>query len=203
MHYSAFIYFFIAVALIAASFFTKSWVRKISITLTVLFVVIPLCFILFLAIFKTQVQRGKILPSFGPLLSLVSPPEDLWVPIASTALELNKIEYNFNLSHKYVGNHDVGISVQKMQGIGSIGNDLIMDFSLKHHDNISLSKTTQSIGTFWGRKDCGLRFLTYQVPDIVPVDKPIKAKVIIRGNIEEFISSYGEATLYIKKGSDL
>ncbi len=91
--------------LIVASIKTKGNTRKISLTLLLIVLLIPLCLILLIK----PSQQGKILPSWGKISLLFSEPDDLRIPLAKAALNRNLQEYVFPLSHKYVGHYNIEI----------------------------------------------------------------------------------------------
>ena len=49
----------------------------------------------------------------------------------------------------------------------------------------------------------GLTFIRYSLPEDLPINKNLNAKIEITGNIDDFINKYGDAKIIIKKGSDL
>ncbi len=49
----------------------------------------------------------------------------------------------------------------------------------------------------------GLTFIRYSLPEDLPINRKLNAKIEIMGNIEEFVNKYGDAKIIIKKGADL
>ncbi len=95
------IFILITAGLIVAAIKTKGKTRKISVTLLVIVLLIPLCLILLIK----PSQQGKIFPGWGKISLLFSEPDDLWIPLAKAPLDRNIQEYFFPLSHKYVGHY--------------------------------------------------------------------------------------------------
>lgn len=89
--------------------------RNILIAIPVTVFGVPIFFWGLLFIFKGPIQEGKIFKNstLGPLLNLISPPPDLYLPLGTINLEPQKTEYTFRLSNKYLGNHGLMVSSPK------------------------------------------------------------------------------------------
>ena len=197
------VYFSIALLLILGCIFLKSKQKKIALFIAAIWIGTPIFFGGFLTIFKSEIQQGKLLPQFGTILILVSPPDDLWVPIWEAKLRHDKKEYQFEMSHKYVGNHVVDLSFKKLRSMETAENNFEIDFVVKQEGTVLYSYNSERGSPFWGRDKSGLTFIRYRVPDDLPIRTKLNAIVRINGDIKEFINHYGAITLSIRKGSDL
>ena len=196
------LYFLILVSLVATFIFTKKFLRLFSATLIAI-LILPLCFLVFLGIFKDKIQQGRLLPQLGTLLLLVSPPKDLWVPLASDVISHDRKEYGFLITHKYVGNHDVFISFKPLESMEVAENDFKVRIIMEKDGKVLYDKTSQKGQPFWSKDDSGLTFHHYKVPEDLPIHTPINAKIYIDGDIDTFIKHYGAAKIVVGKGSDI
>ena len=200
------IYVFIALALISGAIFLKGKVQKTSLFLTIGLVIVPLCFIVFLGLFKLQIQRGKFLSGLGPILILVAPPEDLDIPLGFENLDPNKKEYHFEFAHKYVGNHVVDLSFNKLQPLQPMkiaDNNFEVEYVVSKGDKIIFTQKSRKYGAYWGLENSGLTFISYKVPLELPINTKLTATIKINGDIAAFINKYGATRINIRKGSDL
>ena len=195
------IFILITAGLIAASIKTKGKTRKVSLTLLVIVLLIPLCLI---SLVKPS-QQGKIFPRWGKISLLFSEPDDLWIPLAKAPLKRNMQEYVFPLSHKYVGHYNIEILFSdKDINVWDIDkSDISMSVSFYDSESVLFSKTTSHAGGFKGSRGSGLTFIRYSLPEDLPVNRKLNAGIKIKGNIDDFMNKYGDAKLIIKKGSDL
>ncbi len=195
------IFILITAGLIIASVKTKGKTRKISVTLLVIVLLIPLCLILLIK----PSQQGKIFPGWGKISLLFSEPDDLWIPLARAPLNRNIQEYVFPLSHKYVGHYNIEILFSdKNINVWDIDkNDISMSISFYDNELVLFSKTSSSVGGFKGSRGSGLTFIRYSLPEDLPINRKLNAEVEIIGNIDGFMNKYGDAKIIIKKGSDL
>lgn len=196
------IYAVVIASLISGILILKGKQRKFLLSLTVIFVVLPLCILSFFGIFKSQMQQGKLLQGFGPLLLLVSPPEDLSVPLASENIVPSKQEYQFHFKHKYVGNYIVELSFRKLESMEYPDNNLELQYIVSSGDKIVFSRSSKKGWPYWGKNTSGLTFVSYNVPEVLPVDHDLFASITIKGDINAFINKYGPAQMIIRKGSD-
>jgi len=192
-----------AIPLIFGAIFLKGKKKKISIALCILFVLVPLCFVAFLGLFKIEIQKGNILPSFGQILILIAPPDDLWVPLGEEYLTSNTKEYHFEFTHKYVGNHVVEISFKQIQIMETADNNFEVEYRVTDGQKEIFNKKSNKGWPYWGQKNSGLTFISYQVPDELPVNTKVFATIKVKGNITSFTKKYGSTRLSIRKGSDL
>ncbi len=195
------IFILITAGLIIASVKTKGKTRKISVTLLVIVLLIPLCLILLI----NPSQQGKIFPGWGKISLLFSEPDDLWIPLARAPLNRNIHEYSFPLSHKYVGHYNIEILFSdKNINVWDIDkNDISMSISFYDNESVLFSKTSSYVGGFKGSRGSGLTFIRYSLPEDLPINRKLNAEVEIIGNIDGFMNKYGDAKIIIKKGSDL
>lgn len=195
-------YFFICITLVMLFIFSKKVMRKVSLALLILFFIVPVSFILFLALCKTPIQEGRILADFGPLLLLFAPPEDLWQPLAHEEIKGDKRIYKFRIFHKYVGNHCLVLSFDRLGSMQIVKHDLKMRFLVRKEETVLCDKTLEKAWPYWGRDESGLTFYKYKVPQDLPIREPFVAEISIQGDIEEFIEHYGTTELILRKASD-
>ena len=167
------IYVIIALSLISSAIFLKGMFKKIALSLTIGLVILPLCFILLVAIFRSSIQQGKFLSKSGPILILIAPPKDLHEPLGIQNLDPNKREYRFEFQHKYVGNHDVNLSFRKLESMESAHTNLEILYAVSIDGRNVFSQTSQKGWPYWGMKNSGLMFISYNVPQDLPVGKKL------------------------------
>ncbi|MBI4651645.1 hypothetical protein HY745_10250 [Candidatus Desantisbacteria bacterium] len=197
----AFAIVLILIILIVVSIKSTGNIKLVFLSISTLAIIVPIALILSIK----PAQQGKILPQWGKISLLFFEPKDLWEPLAQASLEQNKKEYNFVFSHKYVGNHDIEIVLSRPEiDIWKIEkNGLSLTVSIYNETNKIFSKTTSYVGAFKGLRGSGLTYLSYSLPEDLPINKELKVKIEITGNIENFINQYGSAKLIIKKSSDI
>ncbi len=196
------IFVIVTISLICGTFFLKGKVKKVSIVLSLLLICIPISFIAFLGIFKTEMQQGKFLSSFGPILMLIAPPDDLWVPLGKGNLAQDKDEYYFKFVHKYVGKHVVDLSFKKLTVMEMAENNFEIEYVVTSGKKVLFSKKSSKSWPYWGQKKSGLIFISYHVPQELPVNTELFATLIVKGDVASFINKYGPTRLSIRKGSD-
>jgi len=182
--------------------FTKKIMRWIFASLFGIIFVLPLLLVCFLGVFKDKIQRGKMLPGFGEVLLLVSPPKDLFEPLAMQEISPNQQEYDFVIKHKYVGNHVIDISVGRLGSMDKLKNDFKVRCIVQKDGQVLYDETLDKGWSYWGGSSDGLTFQRYRVPQDLPIDTLLKVKVIIEGDLNSFVSDYGPTKLIIRKGSD-
>ena len=197
----ALILILIPIALIIASIKTTGTLRKIFLSILTIIVLIPVTLILLIK----PAQQGKILPNWGKISFLFAEPKDLWYYLAEATLEKNKKEYNFKFSHKYVGNYEINIlfSNKNIDTMGMAKNDLELTASFQDNKRMLFSKKSTQVSWFIGLRGNGLNYINYSLPEDAPINKQIDVKIILLGNIEEFINKYGNSKITIGKDSDL
>jgi hypothetical protein len=191
----------ITAGLIIASIKTKGKTRKIFLTLSFIVLLIPLCLILLIK----PSQQGKIFPRWGKISLLFSEPDDLWIPLAKAPLKRNIQEYVFPISHKYVGHYNIEIlfSDENINVWEIDKSDISISVSFYDSETVLFSKTSSYVGCFNGSQGSGLTFIRYSLPEELPINRKLNAKIEIMGNIDDFMNEYGDAKIIIKKGSDL
>jgi len=191
----------ITAGLVVAAIKTKGKTRRISLTLLVIVLLIPLCLILLIQ----PSQRGKIFPRWGKISLLFSEPDDLWIPLAKAPLKRNLQEYVFPISHKYVGYYNIEILFSdKNINVWDVDkSDISMSVSFYDSETVLFTKTSSYADGFKGSRGSGLTFIRYSLPKNLPINRKLNAEIEITGNIEDFMNKYGDAQIIIKKGSDL
>lgn len=195
------IFLLITAGLIIVSIKTKGKTRKISLTLLVIVLLIPLCLILLIK----PSQQGKIFPRWGKISLLFSEPDGLWIPLGKAPLSRNIQKYVFPISHKYVGNYNIEILFSdKNINVWKIDkSEISMSVSFYDSETVLFSKTSSYAGGFKGSKGSGLTFIRYSLPEDLPINRKLNAEIEIMGNIDDFMNKYGDTQIIIKKGSDL
>jgi len=196
-----FILALISVVLIISVLKSKGTQRKILLVITTIFFLIPIILIFLVK----PAQQGKIFPQYGKLSLLFYEPKDLWKPLAAANLERNKKVYTFNLSHKYVGNYTIQIlfSDQRRNILEIDKRDFSITVIFYDQGKILFSKASSNVGIFKGLNGSGLIYLRYSIPEDLPINKKVRTKIVMTGNIDDFINKYGDGKIVIKKGSDL
>jgi hypothetical protein len=82
-------------------------------------------------------------------------------------------------------------------------NNFEIQYTVSSNGRNVFTQTSQSGLPYWGMKDSGLTFISYNVPQTLPVSENLSATVKIKGDIEAFINKYGPTQIVIQKGSDL
>lgn len=200
------LFFFCISSVILLLIFSKGSFRRSLIVISTLIFVLLMCSIAFLVVFKSQIQQGKIFPQLGAILILISPPEDLWVPLSSDYLISDKNEYELDIRHKYVGNHEILFSFEKVNSsdiLEKAGKELLVTVEFEHNSKVIYSTTSKLIIAHYGYENQALSFIRYFVPDDCPIGAPLKVRVKVEGSTEQFIEKYGPTRIEIMKGSDL
>ncbi len=183
----------------------KAKKRNILVAIPVTVIGIPTILVGLLFAFKGPIQQGKLLKNttIGPFLNLISPPSDLYFPLASIKMEPEKTEYILSFSHKYLGNHALtATSPKPVKEANPIYSDISITLSISDGAIKLLSMEPNKANQFFGRTDYGAFLARYKVPKDLPVSKPLTATVIISGNLSGFLERRGATFLTIKKFSD-
>ena len=196
------LYFIAPLVLVAFMYLSgnRSW--RALITVPVAFYSLPVLVVVGFYLLRTPIQQGKFLAQLGPVLSLVFPPEDLYVPLASVGLVPGKVEYSVDFTHKYVGYHAVEISIPGKSKIGKIEPELRVLIWVFDGDKLLYEGEVGPGYGFWGKEDYGLHFSRYGVPEDLPVSRPLKARITISGDLSRFLDGRKGATLGVTKVSD-
>lgn len=180
---------------------TKSVVKWIATAILILILITPIV----LAALVKPAQKGLIFPTFGKISLLLSEPEDLWTPLASEVIDPKRSSYEFNITHKYVGNHVVKIlfSDKEVDPWKTKTDDLSLTITFYRDSEKILSKESSFVGGFKGLRGNGLIYINYYLPEELPIAEQLKATIEIKGNLEEFITQHGSSEIQVSKGSDL
>ena len=179
---------------------TRSW--RPLVTVPVAFYSLPVLVVIGFYLLRTPIQQGKFLADLGPILSLVFPPADLYVPLAAKELAGGQTEYTLDFGHKYVGYHAVEISVPGNAPFGKIEPELQVLLEVLDGDKPLYRDGPVKGSGFWGRDDYGLHFSRYGVPNDLPVSRPLTARITVSGNLDAFLNGREGATIGITKVSD-
>jgi hypothetical protein len=199
----AFLIFLIApLVLVALMYMSGTRSLRKLITVPVAFYSLPVLVVIGFYLLRTPIQQGRFLAQLGPILSLVFPPEDLYVPLASISLELDKVEYSVDFTHKYVGYHAVEISIPGKSKIGKIDPELRVFIKVFLGDKLVYEGDTGPGYGFWGKEDYGLHFSRYGVPKELPVSRSLRAEFHVQGDLNAFLEGREKATIGITKVSD-
>ena len=151
---------------------------------------------------KQRIQQGRFLPGLSSLFRLAFPPDDLWTPLASTSLDSSKTKYEFTFHHKYSGQHEIDIVFPKTGKTSVPQHNLSLLVSIASRESAPFHRSSSRISSFDGISEDGLSFITYSVPDDVPVLEQVVATITLKGDIRHFLDQYGNAQLIIRKASD-
>jgi len=195
---------YLVAPLILVAFMYLSGTRSLRklITVPVAFYSLPVLVVVGFYLLRTPIQQGRFLAEFGPILSLVFPPEDLYVPLASVGLAPGKEEYSVDFSHKYVGYHAVEISIPGKSKIGKIEPELRVSIKVFDGDKLLYEGKAGRAYGFWGKEDHGLHFTRYSVPEDLPVSRFLRAELHVQGDLKTFLEGREKATIGITKVSD-
>lgn len=163
----------------------------------------PILFGVSIYLLRAPIQQGLFLPDFGPILSLVFPADDLYNPLAEESLSPEKNTYNFNLSHKYLGNHAVFIEVpSEVRPKFVIERGLNLTVQMKDGDKVLFSGTCDRGSPYSGKSKYGFYYVGYKVPEDVPVSKDIAIEINIKKDIKIFLKNHENAKVIVRKKSD-
>ncbi len=169
-----------------------------------------MCFVAFLGIFKSQIQQGKILPQFSPILILLSPPNDIEKPLGADYLTPNKKEYDLKITHKYLGNHEIILSFKKLDSYDELEKteeELFLTVEFKHDSRIIYSTSSERPISYYGyattENKSVVSFIRYNIQNDLPINTLLKVKIKVEGDIKQFIKKYGPVKIEIQKGSDI
>ena len=196
------IYLIAPLALVVFMKLSGTHSRRALITVPVAFYSLPVLVVIGFYLLRTPIQQGKFLAELGPILSLVFPPEDLYVPLAVKELAEGRTEYTLDFGHKYVGYHAVEISVPGNAPFGKIEPELQVFLEVFEGDKLLYRDGPVKGSGYWGRNDHGLHFTRYSVTEDLPVSRPLTGKVTISGDLNRFLEGREGATIGITKVSD-
>jgi len=186
-------------------FIIRAKKNNILLAIPVALIGIPAILVGLLFLFKEPLQRGEMLAdtSIGPLLNLISPPSDLYLPLASIALDPEISEYTLRFSHKYPGNHALMVaSPRPLKEESPSYADISVSMAVFDGQKELLGMASDKAGQFWGREDYGAFLVSYKVPRDLPISRELTAKVKISGDLGGFLERRGNTVLKIQKFSD-
>ena len=178
----------------------RSWLALITVPLA--FYTLPVLVVAGFYIFRAPIQQGRILAQLGPVLSMVFPPDDLYIPLALTELSDGVTEYTLSFTHRYVGHHALEISVPGKASMEKMEPELKIGLQVYDGQTLLLSDGPKSGSGFWGKNDHGLHFTWYDVPRDLPVAVPLKARITVVGDVGGFLEGRQGTTIRITKVSD-
>ena len=163
----------------------------------------PILFGISLYVLRAPIQQGVFLTNFGPILSMFFPADDLYSPLAEESLSPEKNTYNFNLSHKYLGNHAVFIEVPSdVRPEFVIERSLNLMVQMKEGDKVLFSGSSDRGSPYSGKSKYGFYYIGYKVPENVPVSKDIAIEINIEKDIRSFLKNHENAKVIVRKKSD-
>jgi hypothetical protein len=166
---------------------------------------IPAILVGLLLLFKEPLQRGEMLAdtSIGPLLNLISPPSDLYLPLATITLDPEIPEYTLTFSHQYPGNHALMVaSPRPLKEKSPSYADISVSMAVFDGQKELSGMASDKVGQFWGREDYGAFLVSYKVPRDLPISRELTAKIKISGDLRGFLERRGNTVLKIQKFSD-
>ena len=196
------LYFIAPLVLVLFMYLSGTRSLRKLITVPVAFYSLPVLVVIGFYLLRTPIQQGRFLAQLGPILSLVFPAEDLYVPLATTKLVSGKNEYTLRFTHKYVGHHAVEISVPGTALFGKLEPELQVLIKVFNGDKLLYEGEKAGGYGFWGKEDYGLHFSRYRVPEDLPVSKPLNAEITISGDLGRFLDGREGTTLGVTKVSD-
>jgi|LGVF01.2.fsa_nt_gb hypothetical protein len=195
----------IIIIVLMVGFIVRAKKNNTLIAIPVTLVGIPVILVILLFLFKGPLQRGEMLAdtSIGPLLNLVSPPPDLYLPLASIALDPEITEYTMSFSHQYPGNHALMVaSSRPLKEKSPSYADISVSMAVFDGQKELFRKASEKAGQFWGREDYGAFLVLYKVPRDLPISRELTAKIKISGNLRGILERRGRTVLKIQKFSD-
>ena len=152
---------------------------------------------------RKPIQQGYIFSHLGPLLNLLSPPDDLYAPLAEEQLVSAKRTYLMHVAHKYVGDHAIEIVIPSEGSVGTQG-QIQLGISAKffHANQVVFQSAEKNGWPFWGINSHGFGFVRYSVPSDIPVRKPLHVEITVQGDIESFLRENGTSMIKLVKSSD-
>lgn len=135
------------------------------------------------------------------------PPEGYFDPIFSTQIEAGRVEYGGPITHEYSGKYSVSLAFEKQNPIGA-GYDYIklkLACSMESDSRIVEFECGQSLLEYWGKETSGISVATYEIPELVPVDRRVQfhLKFESADELEGMLDTQGQVSLFVEKWSDL
>jgi hypothetical protein len=192
---------FVALLLLALRVRSKRMI--VGLPLAVL--LLPVLLVASIYMVRAPIQQGKVMSEWGPLLSLLFPADDLYVPLAEEKLLPLKSVYTFYLTHKYVGNHGTSISVPSSNNRPEPAVEQrlkVYTSFFRDEKTIMKSEGAAEGSPFIGLNQYGFSYSRYRVPRDVPVAERLRVEVTVRGDLESFLKEHSGAKLVVRKESD-
>ena len=123
------------------------------------------------------------------------------MPLASAQVQKGVRKYEFTISHKYPGNHEVKVSIPRQKGLETLPPELIVTMEIEQKGQV-LIKRSGSGSSFWGFERQGTNFCQYSFPEDVSSRGKILCHVLIEGDIDSLLDRYGDVVIAIGKGPD-
>ena len=146
-------------------------------------------------------RHAYLLPDYGSVLNLFFPPDDVWAPLASAQVQKGVRKYEFTVSHKYPGNHEVKISIPRQKGLEPLPTELTVTLEIVQEGKIRMKRSGTG-GSFWGIERQGAEFCRYSFPKDFSSREKVVCRVLIEGDADSLLDRYGDVVVAIAKGSD-
>lgn len=146
-------------------------------------------------------RHAYFLPGYGALLNLLFPPDDKWIPLASTKVQKGIRDYEFTVAHKYPGNHEVKISIPRQNGLEPLPTELTVALEIEHEGKLRI-KRSGSGNSFWGVERQGVAFGRYSFPQDLSSREKVVCRVSIAGDVDSLLDRYGDVIVTIAKATD-
>ena len=134
-------------------------------------------------------------------------PDNLYNNLASSAFDLSVVGSVADMQyiHEYPGNHWIAVLVEKPDRVpASYDDDFEVTLQVSDKEGILLNRSL-SDSSFWfygGIERSGFALFNYKVPNDLPANVPLSAKLVVYKGSPEFQSKYGNQRLIISKFSD-
>jgi len=143
---------------------------------------------------------------FEPLINLVCPPDDLYVPLASVPLSATTTNYSLEVQHKYSGNHSVVIQTPSgyKHPVDKEGKAMLrMHYKVFEGSKLIREEICKDGYPFWGRdKIYCFSYWDYKVPKDLPRSIPLRFEISLLGDVASFLAENEKTKLVIGKVSD-
>ncbi len=141
----------------------------------------------------------KYFSIFGWLIAYNFPPSDYYVPLAS--IPLRHGEHTVMFSCKYEGRHDIQIKNIHSNQLWNSGVSVCGQIDDVDEKCYLYFKRDDS--RWYGYvDDCNYYYASFLAPQEIPLNKKMRLKVRIAGNVEELLKHHPTATLEIIKCFD-
>lgn len=161
-----------------------------------------------IAVARQPILEGRYAESVRPLYMLITPPTDLYAPLAVSPAVLDEktASYRFVIEHKYAGTHELGVSVEKQIPMPV----RTYDWGARYRVVFSVEGKpikTEIFGAnpspWWRQYESGFSLLSYEVPRDLPLGKPIVCEIVALEPGQGFHSQYGSSSFYISKSAEI